>query len=337
MKRLIKTLLLSVLAAALCAFPAFAGGSTETLQDSGASADVSSDASDTSSAGRSSYVAGQPKLIVTNFSLDKGALEAGGTDTLRITVHNTSKKRAIRNLKMSFSENSTEIIPVGIGTKYLSRIKADGWYQWSFEVTALAKAESGVHPASVTMEYDDSEGNAYTASDAVNLIVRQPVSMSYDEPILDARMTQGDTPTFSMNLMNTGKSPIYNAMLTFDLPGIANGGSVLVGTIGPGETKTGTANFRVETDALGDVNGSVLLTYEDDFGEKYRKKLKLSTTIAEKQIAEMPDIDEKESRISGKTAAVIAVVGGGALLLIVILTVRAVRQKRAREEDEKRL
>ncbi|MDO5784135.1 MAG: hypothetical protein Q4P20_03620 [Eubacteriales bacterium] len=338
MKRLLKCLTIILLIAAFAAPTAFAGAgdtAANSAAASGGTKNASSGAS--SSAAESTAVTSQPKLMVYAYSLDCDYLSAGDTGTLSVSVYNTSDSRQIRNLKMSFSVDDHEIIPVEMGTKYLKRIKATGWYDWQFDIMALEKATSGVHPATVTMEYEDSDGNAYTATDTLIITVRQSVILSYDEPALDARLTQGDTPTFSMNLMNTGKSTIYNALLTFDIPGISNGGSVLVGTIEAGESNVGTTNLRVDTDTIGKVDGKVTLSYEDDFGQKYTKELPLSTTVEKKVVAEAPVEMKEESKLSVKHIAIIAVISAVALLVIILMIVKAVKKRREQEEDEKRL
>lgn len=334
MKRLFNYFIAVLLIAAFAVPTALAGGSA--VNESDASGTGSSSSTDSAGAA-SGPVASQPKLMVYTYSLDTEYLSAGSTGTLSVSVYNTNDTRQIRNLKMSFSVEDNEIVPVEIGTKYLKRIKANGWYEWKFDIMALETAKSGVHPATVIMEYEDSDGNAYTATDTLIITVRQSVMLSYDEPALDARLTQGDTPTFSMNLMNTGKSTIYNALLTFDIPGISNGGSVLVGTIEAGESKTGTTNFRVDLDTLGKVEGKVTLTYEDDFGKNYTKELPLSTTVEEKVIAQAPVETQEESKLEPKQIAMIAAASVVVLLVLIFLIIRAVRKKREQEEDEKRL
>ncbi len=333
MKRQIRRIAAAVLAVMLAAAPACAGG--EALTTSRAQATETTTASGTS--GSTVTAVSQPKLMVTNYSLASGKLYAGQTDTLSVTVHNTSTAREIRNLKMTFSDPNNEIVAADIGTKYLSRIRADGWYQWDFDITAVYTAQSGVHPVTITMEYEDADGNAYTATDTLSIELRQSVQLSYEEPALDSRLTQGDTPTFSMQLMNTGKSTLSNVLLTFDIPGIADGGSVLIGTIEPGETQTGTTNLRVDADTLGEVEGTVTLSYEDDFGQTYTEVSSLATTVEAKQEIQEPEETAEEAALSARTIVVAVVVGIAVLVLAIVFIVRAIKAKRAREEDERRL
>jgi hypothetical protein len=203
-------------------------------------------------------------------------------------------------------------------------------------VTALTTAQSRPHPATIMMEYEDSMGQACSASDRIILPVRQPVRLEYEEPALPPRVTQGDTVPFSITLMNLGKSTIFNALLKFEIPGLATGGSVLVGTISPGESQAGTTNFRVESDSLGEVSGTLTLSYEDDYGEHYEKEITLATAIEKKMEAPPPSGEEKDD--ASRFPIWIAWAAGAVLLIAVtFFVIRWLKQKKAMEEDEMRL
>ena len=278
----------------------------------------------------------QPKLIVESYALAKDYLEAGETAELKITLRNTSNSQSAKNIKLSFVDNSGEILPVGTGAKYCRQITKGGAYTWNLEVTATTTAQSKPHPAAITMEYEDSHGNTVSAADQIIIQVRQPVRLEYTEPTLPPRVTQGDTPTLTITLMNLGKSTIYNALLKFELPGLSSGGSVLVGTIAPGTSAEGRANFRAAKDMVGAISGTLILTYEDEYGESYEKKIPLSTTIEEKTDIPAPQTEAKTPAAS--TWTIIMAAGGIILLAVACLIVsRWLKEKKAREEDEKRL
>ena len=242
----------------------------------------------------------------------------------------------MKNIKLFFIDESGDIWPEGTGATYCAQIGAGGAYTWKFIVNALTTAQSRPHPALITMEYEDSMGQPFSASDRIILQLRQSVRLEYEEPTLPPRVTQGDTVPFSITLMNLGKSTIYNVLLKFDIPGLAGGGGVLVGTIPPGESQSGAANFRVDSDLLGHVSGMLTLSYEDDYGESYGKKITLSTTIEEKMETPPPPGGNKDA--SSPVSRWIFWAGGAVLLLTgAFLGFRWYRAKKAMEEDEMRL
>ncbi|UNC91997.1 COG1361 S-layer family protein [Candidatus Contubernalis alkaliaceticus] len=278
----------------------------------------------------------QPRLMVESYVLDRSYLEAGESSQVAVTIRNTSSLQDVKNIKLSFVEDSGEILPGGTGAEYQRQIAKGGSYTWSFSVAAVAVAQSKPHTATIMMEYEDSQGGAISASDRIILPVRQPVRLEYEEPSLPPRVTQGDTAPFTMTLMNLGKSTIYNALLKFEVPGLSTGGSLLVGTIPPGESQTGTTNFRVDSETPGRAAGTLFLSYEDEYGELYEKEIPLSTTIEKKlDTAALADADAETtaSRFPGAAFA------GGAILIALtyLFASRWLKQKKQREEDEMRL
>ncbi len=279
----------------------------------------------------------QPKLMVESYTLEQDYLPAGESAAIKATIRNTSIAQEVRNIKLSFLEGSGEILPGGTGAEYVKQIAKGGSYTWSFVVTATTTAQSKPHMATITMEYEDSYGNAITASDRIILQARQPVRLEYEEPSLPTRVTQGDTSPFSITLMNLGKSVLYNVLLKFDVPGLSSGSSVLVGTISPGESQTGRANLQVGPEVLGPVAGTLLLSYEDEYGEQYEREIPLATTIEEKlHIAAPADAETapSESKFSGW---IIFPALGALLLALIFFATRWLREKKARDEDEMRL
>lgn len=287
--------------------------------------------------GPAQAVSSQPKLMVEKYVLDRDYIEAGESATVKVTIRNTSSSQDVNNIKISYWEESAEILPAGTGAIYYKQIAKNSSCSWNFKVTATTTAQSKPHPATITMEYEDSSGNAISASDRIILQVRQAVRLSYEEPSLPARVTQGDRPSFSMTLMNLGKSTIYNALLKFEIPGLS-GGSLLIGTIPPGETQTGTTNLRVESEPLGPVTGTLLLSYEDEYGEHYEEKIPLSTIIEEKKEVSVPK-ETDTAKTASKFPGWIIWAAAGTLLfaLICYFVSNWLKQKKQREEDEMRL
>ncbi|MCR3922302.1 MAG: hypothetical protein NUK65_07300 [Firmicutes bacterium] len=279
----------------------------------------------------------QPKLMAESYKLNQKYVGVGESATLAVTIKNTSSSQTVKNIKLFFAEDSGEILSAGTGAQYCKQIGKGKSYTWSFEVSATTTAQSKPHTATITMEYEDSQGSAVTASDRITLPVRQPVRLEYEEPSLPQRVTQGDTPPFTMMLMNLGKGTIYNVLLKFDLPSLNSGGSVLVGTILPGESQTGRTNFRVESEALGAVKGTLLLSYEDDYGEYYEQEISLATTI-EKKLEIEPPADTNATTLASDFPWWPVLSAGSALLALSYFFVsRWLKQKKAREDDEMRL
>ena len=285
--------------------------------------------------GNTDELKGEPKLIVSAVLSEPDVLAAGNIATLTISIKNTNGSRYVKNAIFSFSDASSEIIPVGQDSIYVAKIEKGAEFQWSLQVRVLPTARSGVHSAMIEMSYEDNTHMSHNMSSTIFLEVRQPVRLSFDEPKLPVRVTQGDTQSFSLTLMNLGKSEIYNALLSFDIEGMANGGSVLIGTIEPGSSKTGTANFRVDIDKPGIVEGTITLTYEDDFGELYEKVIPLKTTIEQRVVADTSVPDKTQDSGIGEFWWLFPIGGAVIMLLIIAASIGVKRSRLRKAEDEK--
>ena len=134
--------------------------------------------------------------------------------------------------------------------------------------------------------------------------------------------------------MNTGKSTIHNTMIDVDVKGLDSGGTVLVGEILQSESKTGSVNLRVSNEILGKVEGTITITYEDDYGETYTETFDVSTVIEEKVIkAETEEEEEKKNPLWWLFMLIGAIIGGSLGFGIPY----AVYSSKQRKEDEKRL
>lgn len=281
--------------------------------------------------------ASQPRLMVSSYKLDSEYITPDSDSTIEITFKNHSQTKAISNIKLSLTEESGEIKPSGTGTEYVSRIYAGSSYTWKTKLKASKIAAIGEHRLTVTAEYEDKYYNAYSATDTLLVNVSQSVGLDFAGVTLPRKVTQENTVTMDVNLMNTGKCMVRNSKLTFDIEGLETGSVLFIGEIAAGESKTGSANFRVSTDKLGEVKGKATLAYEDEFGNPYSKEIEISTVI-EKKPEEKEEVEEEETfntKYPKWWAFLIAGIAAGGAVGFAVPT--AIHAKKQRKEDELRL
>jgi hypothetical protein len=282
----------------------------------------------------------QPKLIVESYTLSQRPLEAGDRATLTLMVRNTSASQTVKNIKLSFEDASGDILPVKTGSAYMDKIKKEESTTCSFDIRVALNAAAKAHLVTVKMEYENTSADSFTAADTVVLDIVQPLRLEYEQPVLPVRVTEGDSVPFSMNIMNLGKGTVYNVLLTFAIPGLNNGGSVLVGNLPPGEAREANTNFLVSDrdGEYGDTRGTLLLSYEDETGEGFEKKIDLKTTIEKKVVvaaAQPSKTEEKENFFLSKWAWVL---GGVAVAWVIgLLIAKQVKERKRRQLDEQRL
>lgn len=238
-----------------------------------------------------------PRFMVTSYKLESDSITPDSKTNLQITFKNYSSTKGLYNIKLTLSDPSGEILTTGMPTKYVKSVSAGYTYTWDVEVMAVNTATIGQHDLQVTAEYEDKNYNSYSSNDTVRVNVCQPVELSYSGAILPKKVVQGNTQTVAVELMNTGKSTLYNCTLQCEVDKMQTGGSVYVGNIEPATSSTGNVNLRIDDNALGEVKGKIIITYEDDYGEKYEETVDVSTVIEEKveQLTTDED-DEKEKK-----------------------------------------
>ena len=279
-----------------------------------------------------------PKLIVEEYDTGGEYLLPGEKKTLTVVFRNTSGTQPIKNVKLSFFEGSVQILPDETGTRFIESIDKGKAYEWQFDVFAIRTAESRPYAATITMEYEDSNGTQIMTTDTIYLYVNQPVRLEHERIAFPPRLTQTDTVPFSVTVMNLGKGNILNALLTYEIPGLSNGSSVLIGTIQPGESKTGTANFRVDKDVAGEVSGSLVISYEDEYGEIYRKEIAISTVIVDRAetTPEAPVLEEAE-KVYYNYWIIYVLAGIIVALILAFFVARYIKQRKQIKADEMRL
>lgn len=279
--------------------------------------------------------ASRPQLIVTSYSLDGKYVSPSKSANLSVILKNESKDKSIKNLKLTISEEKNDI-KFKRETFFVDEIKPKGTYTLNIELTAAKTAEIGEHKLVLASTYEDKYFTSFESSDNILINVKQKTALDYNGIILPKKLTQDDTATMEVNLMNTGKSAIRNAKISFDIDGLETGGVLFIGMIKAGESKTGSANFQVSSSKLGDVKGTATLSYEDDFGKSYSESISLSSTIIKKKAVKSDsDMDKKKSKFSLWWLFLLIglAIGGGVGAIIPI----SINQSKKRKEDDLRL
>lgn len=235
----------------------------------------------------------EPIVYISESILEPGTAVAGEEFVLTLALKNSVTTKDVKNmlvtvdldnLQINLLEKST-VIPV-------DTLKAGQEVKLPLHFSTDPNIKEGKHNLKFHFSYDSSQTLKLSSEGSVIVNVRQPAELSYDGASLPVKVFQGDTVAVSVNLMNTGKSPLYNCRIDFDMEGLQSGGTVFVGEIPAGENKVGRGNLRVSKEVLGDVKGEIIISYEDAFGKDFQKKVKAATLIAPKP--EEPEAEEKQ-------------------------------------------
>jgi hypothetical protein len=280
--------------------------------------------------------ASQPRLMVTSYEVENGSITPNESSTVKVVFKNQSPTKAVKNIKLSLSEDSGDIKPEGMGTQYVSAIYAGSTYTWEVKLTASNTAQIGEHAVTVSTEYEDKDYNSYSSSDTLRINVKQSVSLDYDGATLPAKVVQDETITVDINLMNTGKTDLSNCKIEYNIDGLESGGVTFIGSINAGENKTGSANLRVNSENLGEVKGTITISYDDAYGKTYEENVDVSTNVIEKVVTTTENQEEEKTSKYPLwwVFLITGVVVGGVVGCVIPISINARKQ---RKEDEMRL
>ena len=113
-------------------------------------------------------------------------------------------------------------------------------------------AASSSQPITLTMEFEDTDGNTYTSSETIYLSLTRDLDFRVDTPILPLTMEAMTSQEITLNLFNVGSAKVKNVFCQVEMEGVIPKGSTYVGDMEP--NSTGQA-------VLGIVVGAVSYTH----------------------------------------------------------------------------
>lgn len=218
----------------------------------------------------------KPQIDIVDCDSD---LTLGETGELTLTLINRSQTRTARDIAFVMSDPDGHVLPLRSDT--FSVPDLDPGDSAELTLPVRVQADAPAQPHCIKFQFNYGYGTDQTAEQALHytLELTQQIRLNYTEPVLPARVTQGDVTVMTITLMNMGRGKIVNALLTPELPGLSSGGSVLLGDIEPGASASGTVNFRVGTDVLGEIHGGLEIYCEDEYGNSHTQNVDLATTV----------------------------------------------------------
>lgn len=272
-------------------------------------------------------------------------LRPGEPGALRVRLKNNGERSALTDILLTVSDQGNSILPQGSHTMAGGEL-APGEEQWvTVPVVLQPNAVPIPHVVNVNAQYRAFAGEVQSIARSFTVPVTQDMRLTYGKAQLPVLVTQGDLVNFTLPLMNMGKATVHNVLLTFSLPGLSEGESVLAGNIEPGGTVQGKATFQVSDGTLGETAGEVEITYEDAQGTQGRLTLPLQTEV----VARKPVVADANGNVStgaaptGTPAKEMTLVerwwplGVAALMLVVVLAQTAHYRGRIRRIEEQRL
>jgi len=234
-----------------------------------------------SSSGGSSYKS-KPKVIIESYSFDEDTIYAGDIVTLRLVIANTSKREAITNLQLDFSNEAGAILPApgGSSSVFVGTIDKEEAYVLSVKLQIMPDAEAKSQPLAIKLTYEGTRNRSdFDETANVSVPVLQKARVRINDPIVYDDPWVGTTVAVGVTLYNLGKSPLYNCMVDVVGDGLTLEESYFGGNVAAGSTMR--ADLSVTPTMAGKLDAQVRVTYEDVNGKQTETLLPLNMVVNE--------------------------------------------------------
>ncbi|GEM_PF-1779038 len=277
-------------------------------------------------------------LLLEDYTMNPQEVKAGEEFDLTLRIRNTSD-RTVTDVKSTLEEAKSTIVPVnGTNSFFIERIKAGETVEKTIRVRATPSA--GVEPVSLTLKNEFvQEDAAKTSQDTFSLPIVQVSNLSLDTPNYPIDCYQGESFNLMMNLYNKGKTTLYNVSVTFESDTMSADENYYAGNMESGSTREYDVMITPNADASGQVDGEIVVTYEDEDGNQTEKRTPVTVNVAAMDYGYDDMMIPDEPVIAEPVPAgfpvwgyiVIGVVVAGAVVAVIVI-VR--RRKKAKVDDD---
>lgn len=296
----------------------------------------------------------QPKIILSKYHIKQDVVMAGEPFDILITLLNTEDHWHTKNIKVTYKGETSDILSnASTNTFFIDEIEDEESRELLLKLKTRLDAEPKPQKVLITIEYEDSKRTSYVVNEEIIVEVRQPLRLELDEVNMPSKVNAGDSLPISMNVFNMGKSTLYNVLCTLDMQGVIPDGSAFLGNMESGSnakaevyaffgtldmTSDGSTGNNKDVEKYGYSQGTMTVTYEDEYGESYSEVVELSTNIERPVFDDIYNKQEEPEKEPEKASqwwiSVILAAGVGMVLYGVVTYRRKINRLRREYGDE---
>ncbi len=253
------------------------------------------------------------ETLTPTLSAPVGTLNIGTDGELTLTVTNPSRSISIMGAVLGMTDASGEVLLRGSNRIELPEILPQESITVTLPVSVKANAAICTHTLAFTMQYQALGANA-TWEESFTLPVTQEIRLTQG-CVQMPNAIAGELASMSVSVMNMGRGELSNVFVTLNIDGVVTEQSVLVGTLGVGETKLAKLTFTAPLACVGTHSGTVTLRCEDAYGNTDTQTLDVTLTVDEP----LPEVEETEEEVQAQIIDPVRV----ALIVLCILLIAA--------------
>ena len=261
-----------------------------------------------------------------------GNLDVGTDGSLSMTITNPTTTQSIMDGEITVMDVSGEILMSGSNRVPAKEILPGKSETVTIPMIVKGNASITQHTLEVKFSYNVLGQNAEW-KETFTVPVTQAIRLEQGGVQLPTAIA-GELGNMTLPLMNMGKGELQNVLVKFEMDGVLDAQSVLVGTMAAGETKQAKLTFTPKLDRVGTHSGTVTITCEDAYGNAFSQTLNVNLTVDEPiPEVELQQEEEKEKMSTGTITLIVLCV----LLSAGLVVQGAILTKQIHKLEEERL
>lgn len=284
-----------------------------------------------------------PKLIIEGFDTDPKKVMAGNSFKMKIHVKNSSKSTNVCNGKFLIGDEAGNFLPTsGSNAVYVEKIAAGETGDIEIELKTSADLAQKNYRLMIKGDFDDGNGNSFSASESVYLPVYQEVKLN----VTDVTMTPdsigvGETGSLVFTINNQGSAGVYNVNVSAKDDAVSAEDNY-VGNIAANSSAYATLQVTGQADNTEKGTIKVIVSYEDSEGTKgeFEQNVSCLVGVSTSMMDDFEDFedfeDDEEEGIPWWVWLIIGIVALVAVIVIIIILVKRRKKKlqKLMEEDD---
>lgn len=236
-----------------------------------------------------------PKIIIEKYVSNPIIVQAGKEFDLSMTFLNTNSTKTIQNVKVYLTaEESTEkkgnvFSPVNSSnTFFIDTIKPKGEVTKEFRFFTVPDANPKTYTLLVNFEYQDEKNNEYKSSEIVGINVKQLTKLDVGAINLPTEAFVNEQAFINFQFFNTGKVTLSNLMIKLTGDFQTENSSTYFGNFTASQQEYFEAS--IIPNKVGPLDGKIIISYEDDSGEKIEMPMDFSLNVMESNMGMNPNM-----------------------------------------------
>lgn len=277
--------------------------------------------------------ASQPIVLVSSCVLEPATVTAGEEFTAAVTLRNNSRTRAVQNMVVTVNYDSANFTLLeDSATIYIAGLGPGASMELPLHFVSSLNTAEGSYPIELAMSYDNTEAQTLTSAGTLTVPVKQNLRVELAMPVIPGNVNAGDTLPLSFQVLNLGRSKIYNVRCEIAGYGLQPLDTAFVGDMEAGSKGEAAMNLFIGaldqsegytgSDSYGETEGTVTLCYEEADGTEHTEEFVFRTNINKPVVAVSGEQDQTDAKPAGQWWISLAVCGAIVLAAVAAVLIR---------------